>query len=673
MINRLLRSLLIIILLTVSAGLDAQSGRLIPEDTAKVNEILRHGLNLHYSHPDSAIFYYRMIFDNPRLDLSGLPESRSDIENEYLRSLIRSLNRTGDIYYFRDEYSRSEAYFQRSSQLATAAGFKDLIARACFDIGYIRYVNNNYHEAESLFRKAAGLYMEVGDQQGSFDALNASGLTYRRLGEYGMADSAYLQAMEIAGIMNDSAMLADVWINTGIIRCEQGSLEGGIELFEKALDYYERSGNKKAVSLALLNIGVVMKIAGEYDRALEYIQQSTAIEELSQQKSQLVVRYYNLADLYLDMGDNANAYIYCQKIQTVAREIGSRPFEAECNFLLGKYYYQEKEYAQAENFFKQANDMADLTSNQPLLANVFLLRAMTELESENPGRAIVHGSAAYDKANELNLINNQKDASRILSEAYEKLGNPREALMWHKTFLAHSDSISYYNQQKEIRRIEARYNHEKQEKENELLRNKTSLQEQKLRNRTLVTISLVLVIAFSILVILLLIRRNRDAKLLYEQQQMLSLQHLEEIEYELDGQKRELASKMMFLNQKNELIQRLIQRLQEIQNSSDNSSEELTSIVNELRIDSPQSNWKEFETQFTQVHPDFYKRLYEKHPELTSYEQRMCAFLRMNLNSKEISAITGRSLKSIEVTRSRIRTKLKLGRKDNLNSFLASV
>ena len=110
-----------------------------------------------------------------------------------------------------------------------------------------------------------------------------------------------------------------------------------------------------------------------------------------------------------------------------------------------------------------------------------------------------------------------------------------------------------------------------------------------------------------------------------------------------------------------------------MQDSTHASTEELNDIVSELRVEAPQSNWKEFEMQFNQVHPDFYKRLYEKHPELTSYEQRICAFLRMNLNSKEISAITGRSLKSIEVSRSRIRTKLKLSRNDNLNSFLASV
>ena len=129
----------------------------------------------------------------------------------------------------------------------------------------------------------------------------------------------------------------------------------------------------------------------------------------------------------------------------------------------------------------------------------------------------------------------------------------------------------------------------------------------------------------------------------------------------------------MFLNQKNDLISRLIKRLQEIQNSPDHSSEELVSIMNELRVDAPQSNWKEFETQFIQVHPGFYQQLYEKHPNLTTYEQRICAFLRMNLNTKEVAMITGRSAKSIEVARSRIRQKLNLKRDDNLSSFLAAI
>lgn len=185
--------------------------------------------------------------------------------------------------------------------------------------------------------------------------------------------------------------------------------------------------------------------------------------------------------------------------------------------------------------------------------------------------------------------------------------------------------------------------------------------------------ALALGILLSIVVIVLLINRIKYARALNREQQLLSLKKLDDLNNELGEKKRELASKMMFLNQKNELIGRIIDQLKEMQNAPDIPSKEINALVNELRSDAPQSNWKEFETQFVQVHPDFYKRLYSKHPDLTSYEQRLCAFLRMNLNTKEIASITGRSAKSIEVTRSRIRKKLSLSRKDNLSSFLASV
>jgi DNA-binding CsgD family transcriptional regulator len=285
----------------------------------------------------------------------------------------------------------------------------------------------------------------------------------------------------------------------------------------------------------------------------------------------------------------------------------------------------------------------------------------------------VKARKAFDMAEELMIQAASKDVAMVLSQAYEKNGEPVEALFWHKQYQKLSDSLNYANQHKEITRIESKYNYDKKEKENELLRNRAFLQEQKLRSRNIMVLAFIIGFIFSIIIIILLVRRSRDARLLFQQQQMLNVKHLEELETELDGKNRELTSKMMFLNQKNDLISRLMRRLQEIRDSDENSSEEILSLVNELRSDSPQSSWKEFETQFVQVHPGFYQRLFEKHPALTSYEQRICAFLRMNLNTKEISSITGRSAKSIEVARSRIRTKLELNRNENLSSYLAAV
>jgi len=651
---------------------NAQS-KAIP-DTNKVNALLRKGKTLHYINPDSAIYYYRNISSNfnivePKLNYQKL----SGIERAYLEIVIDAINRTGNIYYYNDEYKRAEMYYQQSLEIAKQAGLTDYKAEALFDIGYIRYVNNDYTASRKMFKEAYMLYAQTNNLRGMYHAMNACGLTGNRLGNYPSADTCFREALKIANTLRDSTLITDINIHLGILYCEQEKLEEGIVYFEEALDYYEKTGNKEAVSDALINIGVVLKMVGENERALEYLIKSTEIEELAQVKSRLVIRYYNLADIYLQMNDNDKAYAYCQKTMTVAEEIATKPFLAECNFLMGKYYLAEKEYTEAINYFSIALNSAERNHNKSLIANIYLWYANAHVQLKRFDEAIALADKAYKYALDLKIISIQKDASYSLFKSYQKTGDIKTALTWFEVYHNVSDSVNFYDQQKEIKRIEASYNYEKKEQENELLRNKTSLQEQRLKNRTITLFAMIMSVALCIVAIILLVNRIRYTRVLNREQQLLSLKKLEDLNNELDVKDRELASKMMFLNQKNELIGRIINQLKELQNSPDIPYQEINALVNELRTDAPQSNWKEFETQFVQVHPDFYKRLYAKHPSLTSYEQRLCTFLRMNLNTKEIASITGRSAKSIEVTRSRIRKKLNLSRKDNLSSFLASV
>jgi tetratricopeptide (TPR) repeat protein len=643
-------------------------------DTIRINKLYHTGKSLHYSNPDSAIYYYQLVISDYNAVQKEIESKQvTDMDISYLETVIRALNSTGNIYYYDDQYKRSETYYQQSLNIAEQIGLTVYVAKALYDIGYIRYANNNYPDAIKLFKTSYARYAKTNNTEGMYCTLNANGLSHYRLGEFITADSLYQQALYLAQTLNDSCYISDVRIHLGILYCEQGRLDEGIMLFEQSLDYYEKSGNTDAVSDALLNIGVVMQMAGEYGKALKYMKESTGIAELSQVKSQMAVRYYHLADLYLDMRENEKAFEYCNKTLSVAEEIAAKPLATECNFLMGKYYMSEEMYKKAIDHFSTALSMVEKNNYKTLTANIYLWYAKAFLQLERIDEAIEKANSAYNEARALNLSTVKKDASYLLFKCFEKKGATGKALNWFEIYFNISDSINYYEQQKEIQRIEAHFNYEKQDRENEILRNKASLQEQLLKNRTITIFAMLLGIVLSIVTIILLISRMKYAKALNREQKMLSLQQLEQLNKELDGKKRELATKMMFLNQKNDLIGRIINQLQEIQNDPDVDYGEINSLVNELRNDAPQSNWKEFETQFVQVHPDFYKRLFKKYPDLTSYEQRICAFLRMNLNTKEIAAITGRSAKSIEVTRSRIRQKLQLSRKDNLGSFLASI
>ena len=84
-------------------------------------------------------------------------------------------------------------------------------------------------------------------------------------------------------------------------------------------------------------------------------------------------------------------------------------------------------------------------------------------------------------------------------------------------------------------------------------------------------------------------------------------------------------------------------------------------------------SWKEFEVRFQQVHTDFYKKLTNKYPYLTSNDLKLCAFLRLNMSTKEISAITFQSYNTLSTARYRLRKKLGLDDHANLVSFLSQI
>ena len=70
------------------------------------------------------------------------------------------------------------------------------------------------------------------------------------------------------------------------------------------------------------------------------------------------------------------------------------------------------------------------------------------------------------------------------------------------------------------------------------------------------------------------------------------------------------------------------------------------------------------------VYEDFLKRLGEKFPSLTVADKKMCAYLKMDLSSKDMAPLLNMTVRSVEMTRYRLRKKLELGRSESLTAFL---
>jgi DNA-binding CsgD family transcriptional regulator len=130
----------------------------------------------------------------------------------------------------------------------------------------------------------------------------------------------------------------------------------------------------------------------------------------------------------------------------------------------------------------------------------------------------------------------------------------------------------------------------------------------------------------------------------------------------------------MYMIRKNELITSVFEKL--IQSKllfKKENQKIIDEIIHDLQSSTDDDVWTEFEVRFQQVHNDFYTKLNERFPNLSANEKRLSAFLRLNMSTKEISAITYQSPNSITVARSRLRKKLGLDTDENLISFLETL
>ncbi len=150
----------------------------------------------------------------------------------------------------------------------------------------------------------------------------------------------------------------------------------------------------------------------------------------------------------------------------------------------------------------------------------------------------------------------------------------------------------------------------------------------------------------------------------------------EKLQNEMVHRDMELANQTMGIIQKNKFLVKVKDELQRMQKSTDDEKlkKKLTSLNRNINkeIDNKQQN-QIFETYFDEVHSEFFERLKEKYPDISPREMRLCAFIRMNLTSKEIAMLLNISDRGVEISRYRLRKKLDISRETNLSVFLSNI
>jgi AraC family transcriptional regulator, chitin signaling transcriptional activator len=176
---------------------------------------------------------------------------------------------------------------------------------------------------------------------------------------------------------------------------------------------------------------------------------------------------------------------------------------------------------------------------------------------------------------------------------------------------------------------------------------------------------------------------DRHQKIIAENNLLLELKELEnqkeimkfrneKLSQDVEKKNKELAVSTMNLLKKDELLKIIKEDLKNT--SEDSSSRRIKSVISSINKEVTNDNtWNVFKDAFDKADNDFIKNIKEKHPTLTPNDLRLCAYLRLNLSSKEIAPLLNISVRSIEIKRYRLRKKMDLPHEQSLVEYILSM
>ncbi len=159
-------------------------------------------------------------------------------------------------------------------------------------------------------------------------------------------------------------------------------------------------------------------------------------------------------------------------------------------------------------------------------------------------------------------------------------------------------------------------------------------------------------------------KQELELKKLENEQQLMTFKN-EKLQQDIESKNRELATSTMSLIRKNEFLNKIKNELLTI---NSNNLQPVIRIIDD-NINNT-DDWKFFQEAFNNADKKFLKKIKKLHPTLTPNDLRLCAYLRLNLSSKEIAPLLNISSRSVEVKRYRLRKKMDLPHKKSLTSYI---
>lgn len=488
----------------------------------------------------------------------------------------------------------------------------------------------------------------------------------------------YTGKLDTAGIMfNEIYHLADsigdeylrnkALLNLGNYHLNTNNYDLALENYQ--LVYPEYLKMKDTLNMAGIeeNIGDIHYHQKNYRKALQAFFLASALYEYSgyQDESKLLLNNIGLAYLKLNLRDSA--LFFLEKGLIYSRSNNNLESEMRIQNNLGLLFMENGDYPLAVRYFRQSIQLSKEIVNPYQEANGLLNLAQVFIKQRLFDSAFIYLNQAEP------IINIQgdnlllKDLFEYYYELYYQQKQYEKALRYFQKYKDVQDSIFSKEIQNRISSLNIRFETAKKEAENICLKSELDLKQITQRRLILMLVIISLLLASLSAAFFFIWKFLRQKNTIAKQESML-------LEERLEHSQKELASKALHLASQNEFRIKLLGMTNEVYDHLDPAGRQnINVILKNLENTIDQSAWHEFETRFEHVQEAFFTKLNLQFPDLTPNDRRLCAFLKMNMSTKDIALLTHRSPRSIESARYRLKKKFGLRPDEEILPFLQSI
>ena len=471
-------------------------------------------------------------------------------------------------------------------------------------------------------------------------------------------------------------------INIGNIFFNQGQYDKALERYNNSISYFSQLDSiipkVRGLSTTYNNIALVNIEMGNFNKALGFINNALELRKnYNFNPVDIAHSYKSLSELYykwnmqekgnyfLAKTDSINQLIQSEKLSKY-KDFDDLVFKLSDNYIgncyeyKGDYLLNQKRYHQALEAYNMAtNYYGEFTFQKVSLINKKANVYYNLLDYKNCLKS-VEECIQYSK--EQNLQNQIEIALQLKIKALNQLGLASEIEMSVDEILKNKD----YRYSIQISQLLSGL-----ESKNDILLKKREIEEEKAKNSRIILISIIIILILAFATAYFISRK------VYLDKQMIIVNQKEKIaKSELEHKKRELAAISTNIVQENEQISNILKDLKYYSSllKSDKDRNSFSPLIKSInRILSEKRKEDLYSDQFNAAYPGYLEYLTRTFPNLTTADLKLCTFLRMNLNTKEIAEIMGLSVRSVESRRYRLRKKLYLSKDDDLVSNLISL